>query len=81
MWNAAWALSATIISGSVMPRSALPRSRAAFTPHRIDSVPPLVRKPAAVSGPCSSEAVQLTTSDWIWPSDGKAMVLRAFSCR
>ena len=65
LWNAAWALSATTISGSVIPRSARPRSRAARTAHWIDSVPPLVRKPAAVSGPCSRPAVHPTTSDWI----------------
>ena len=81
LWNAAWALSATTISGAVMPRSARPRSRAASTAHWIDSVPPLVRKPAAVSGACSRPAVHPTTSDWIWPSDGNANVLRAFSCR
>ena len=81
LWKAAWALSATTISGAVMPRSARPRSRAASTAHWIDSVPPLVRNPAAVSGPCRSSAVQPTTSDWICPSDGKAVVLRAFSWR
>lgn len=81
MWNAAWADSDTIISGSVMPRSASPRSRAALTAHRIDSVPPEVRNPATVSGPCSSAAVQPTTSDWISPSEGNALVLSAFSCR
>ena len=57
---------------SVTPRSMRPRSRAASTAHWIDSVPPLVRKPEAVSGPCSSPAVQPTTSDWIRPSDGNA---------
>ena len=81
LWKAAWALSATTISGSVTPRSALARSRAAFTAHRIDSVPPLVRKPAAESGPWRSSAVHPTTSAWMAPRDGKAIVLRAFSCR
>jgi hypothetical protein len=66
---------------SVMPRSARPRSRAASTAHWIDSVPPLVRKPAAVSGPCSSDAVQATASDWMRLSDGNALVFSAFSCR
>ena len=41
-----------------------PRSRAASTADWIDSVPPLVRKPAAVGGPCSRSVVQRTTSDW-----------------
>jgi hypothetical protein len=54
LWNAAWADSATTISPAWMPRSARPRSRAARTAHWIDSVPPLVRNPAAVGGPCSS---------------------------
>ena len=57
LWNAACADSATTISPAWMPRSARPRSRAASTAHWIDSVPPLVRKPAAVSGPCSNRAV------------------------
>ena len=81
LWNAAWALSASTISGAVMPRSIRPRSRAASTAHWIDSVPPLVRNPPAVSGPCSSPAVQPTTSDWICPSDGNALVFSAFSWR
>ena len=65
LWNAAWALSATTISGAVTPRSMRPRSRAASTAHWIDSVPPLVRNPAARRRPCSRPAVQPTTSDWI----------------
>ena len=31
--------------------------------------------------PCSRSAVQPTTSDWIWRSDGNACVFSAFSCR
>ncbi len=81
LWNAAWALIGSTMSGSVMPRSMRPRSRAARTAHWIDSVPPLVRNPAAVAGPCSRSAVQRTTSDWMRASDGKAPVLRAFSWR
>ena len=50
------------------------RSRAASTAHWIDSVPPLVRKPAAVDGPCNRSAVHPTTSFWIEASDGKACV-------
>ena len=46
LWNAAWALSASTISGAVTPRSARARSRAASTAHWIDSVPPLVTNPA-----------------------------------
>ena len=38
------------ISGAVMPRSARPRSRAAFTAMRMLSVPPDVMKPAAPGG-------------------------------
>ena len=56
------------------------RSRAASTAHWIDSVPPLVRNPAAL-GPCRRSAVQRTTSDWIAASDGNAAVFSAFSCR
>ena len=81
LWNAAWAVSATTISPARMPRSARPRSRAASTAHWIDSVPPLVRNPAAVSGPCSRPAVHRTTSDWMLPSDGNALVFSAFSWR
>ena len=81
LWNAACADSASTISGSVMPRSARARSRAARTPHRIDSVPPLVRNPATSSSPWSRLAVHPTVSDWIRRSDGKAWVLSAFSCR
>ena len=81
LWNAAWALSASTISGAVTPRSARARSRAASTAHWIDSVPPLVRKPAALGGPCSRSAVQRTTSDWKPASDGNAAVFSAFSCR
>ena len=81
LWNAACADSATTIVPLAMPRSARPRSRAASTAHWIDSVPPLVRKPAAVDGACKRSAVHATTSFWIDASDGKACVLRAFSCR
>lgn len=64
-----------------MPRSAFARSRAAFTAHRMLSVPPLVMKPATPASPCSSDAVQPHTSLWISPSDGNAFVLSAFSCK
>ncbi len=81
LWNAACALSGSTISGAVMPRSALPRSRAAFTAIKMLSVPPDVMNPAAVSGPCRSDATAPTTSDWISPSEGNAIVLSAFSWR
>ena len=81
LWNAAWADSARTISGSVMPRSCAARSRAARTPHRMDSVPPLVRNPATSASPWSRLAVHPTVSDWMRRSDGNAWVLSAFSCR
>ena len=81
LWNAAWALSASTISGSWRPRSDRARSRAASTAHRMLSVPPLVTKPAAPSGPCRRSAVQAHRSDWMAASDGKAAVFRAFSWR
>ena len=81
LWNAAWALRASTISGSTTPRSAAARSRAASTAHRMLSVPPLVRNPAASGGPWRRSAVQAQSSAWISPSEGKAAVLRAFSWR
>ena len=81
LWKAAWALVASTISGSLTPRSARALSRAASTAHRMLSVPPLVTKPAVPSGPWSRSAVQAQSSDWMVPSDGKAAVLSAFSCR
>ena len=56
------------------------RSRAVLTAIRIDSVPPEVMKPVA-SSPWSKAAIVPTTSRWIWPSDGMARVLSAFSWR
>src|SRR5690606_20354019 len=81
LWNAACAEMGTTIVPNSIPRSTRARWRAASTAHWIDSVPPLVRNPAAEAGPLSNLAVQPTTSDWISPSDGKARVLSALSWR
>ena len=82
LWKAAWALSATTICGAVTPRSARPRSRAASTAHWIDSVPPLVRNPAAVvrsvqesGGPPDDLGLDLRRATGTPPCS------RAFSCR
>jgi len=45
------------------------------------SVPPEVMKPDASPPPWSRSAVMPTTSDWILARLGKAIVLRALSCR
>ena len=79
--RAACAAADRTMLGSVSPRSARPRSRAAFTATRIDSVPPLVKNPDTVSGPFRSDPVQPTTSDWMSRNEGNALVLSAFSCR
>jgi hypothetical protein len=77
--NAAWALAAATTLPCSTPRSARPRSRAAFTASRIDSVPPAVIEPDAPGGAAVQPFTTSITSAWRPARLGNAWVLSAFS--